>query len=293
MAWWLNNRLLLIFVEPLASILATIVFTLTFLLLFPAAFARVIILAHTAKKPVRVESTARVQNLGAKTLQIMHVERNLKFAARNGYSGAYSGGNSVVVGEQLLRVLSDEEIVGIVGHEIGHLLRRHILVKALISIVSAMALIVAFFEADQPAPYDVLAITALATFTLARIPLFWKLEYDADAVAAEHLGVNAMVSMLQRLKMFLFDGVSFSHPPLSRRIRRLQTMTSVRETPPKSVLRDTTEVTTLDKPHLGRVLLACFNSEGDTRLDLPARSVLPVTMILGATRGSNWDLTKT
>jgi hypothetical protein len=46
-------------------------------------------------------------------------------------------------------------------------------------------------------------------------PLYWRLEYDADAKAAELLGAEIILLTLRKLKTRSFDGISFTHPPLS------------------------------------------------------------------------------
>ena len=119
---------------------------------------------------------------------------------------------------------SDEEIIGVLGHECGHVLKRHLGFKGARNVLYFLAFLVASYEAGSSHAAAVLAIAGFLALYLAEIPLSWRMEYAADKFSAEKLGPGPMVSALERLKMFSPDCITFTHPPLSKRIRRIRSL---------------------------------------------------------------------
>lgn len=222
MATWIDNGLLLAFVNP-----ALVVVGGVFAVFFPLwllEFTVKIVLPRLSRRPLGPGLKERLWSLGIETLRRMNVNPKVQFMVAKGSLFAYVRKNRIVVGERLLLGASDEEIVGVVGHEIGHVVKKHVLIKGLASFATFIAFMVVFVVAGQSEFSARLALTTVFGFALAGIPLNWRLEYTADRMAAERLGVNTVVQALERLRMNNYDGVSFSHPPLSRRIRRIRSL---------------------------------------------------------------------
>ena len=114
--------------------------------------------------------------------------------------------------------------MAILGHELGHILKRHLSIKGAWNVLYFFAFLAVIYIAGQSHSSAILATTSLLALILAGIPLNWRIEYSADKFSAERLGPNPIVSALERLKMFYPDCVSFTHPPVSRRIRRIQAL---------------------------------------------------------------------
>jgi len=53
----------------------------------------------------------------------------------------------------------------------------------------------------------------------------------ADAKAAEYLGSEVVAQALEKLKTTGYTGISFTHPPMSRRIKKLQMRSSISQRP--------------------------------------------------------------
>jgi len=222
MGYWVSNWL----VSPVVNTALVVIGWLFTVILATSIFeaAVKIVLPALSRKPPSIESKNRLSNLALETLHRMNANPNVRFVVGKRFSGAYVRKDRIVVGERLLEGSSDEEIIGVVGHEVGHLLKRHKIVRGFTSFATFVAFMAVFILAGQSDFAARLGITTIAGFALAGMPLNWKLEYTADSFAAERLGANTMVLALEKLRATNYDGVSFSHPPLSRRIRRIQAL---------------------------------------------------------------------
>jgi len=222
---WTNNAGLLLLVEPPAVFLASWLFTLLLLQLFIMSVAGIARRRILSTSPVSGELKERLQKLGVDTLTRMKILRSIGLSVAKRSSSAFAYKDRIYVGEQLLQTAPDDEIIGIIAHEMGHLLTRRVrLVKNLIFSLRVIAFLIVLYVSAQSDSGLILGVTGLVAFTLARIPLNWRLEYNADAEAARRLGPDPIVVSLEKLKEANYDGVSFTHPPLSKRIRRIQAL---------------------------------------------------------------------
>jgi Zn-dependent protease with chaperone function len=220
---WTNSSFSLV-LDPAISYVATVAFTLfivAFLWILVSYFVRMF-----SRKPVAEEMRERLGRLANETMRRMSFNQRLRLVvAKRSRSAGVSkarGGTKITVGERLLQEASDEEVTGILGHEMGHVMKKHLYLKGFSTLISIILFFVVLGEAGESRPSIILGVTVILAFSLAMIPLNWRLEYAADRVAAERLGTNPVISALERLRIMSFDGVSFTHPPLSRRIRRIQ-----------------------------------------------------------------------
>jgi Zn-dependent protease with chaperone function len=224
---WINNGLLRV-LDPIISIAANVGFYGLFVVPFAWIMGK-FIFVKVFSRHVDIELKERLQRLVVETLRRMNINpKKTRFVVHNRSSsasvrrGAFR--DTVAVGEQLLRDASDEEIMGILGHEFAHALKGHLRIKAGWNTLYFFAFLAIIYRAAESHSAAILGITGLLAFFLAGIPLNWRIEYSADKFSAEKLGPTAMVSALKRLKLFYPDCVSFTHPPLSRRIRRIQAL---------------------------------------------------------------------
>jgi Zn-dependent protease with chaperone function len=127
----------------------------------------------------------------------------------------------IVIGDHFLRSATDEEVEGVLAHELVHVHQGSL--RRVMSIVAneffAVQLILIFI----PQVFIVLG-TLFALTRLLALPVSWRLEYDADRRAAERVGAEFVARGLKRLAKTGFAGTSLTHPPLSRRIARLQSL---------------------------------------------------------------------
>src|SRR5438309_3702746 len=114
---WIDNSLLLLLLDPIISAVATIVFFGLFLVPIVWIVGRFIFVRVFLRKPVAAELKERLQRLAVDTLGKMGVAPgNSRFLVGKRSSSAYArrifGKDRIVVGERLLRELSDEEVGG-------------------------------------------------------------------------------------------------------------------------------------------------------------------------------------
>ena len=225
---WLNNSLLLLILDPIISIVSTVAFYGLFVVPIVWILGK-FIFVRVFSRHVDIELKERLQRLAVETLHRMNVNPgSMRFVVQKRSSSASTRRrrykDTIGVGDQLLQSASDEEIMGVLSHECGHVLKRHLTFKGARNALYFFAFLAASYEAGRSHAAAVLAIAGFLALYLVEIPLNWRIEYAADRFSVEKLGPNPIASALERLKVFDPDCVSFTHPPLSRRIRRIRSL---------------------------------------------------------------------
>jgi heat shock protein HtpX len=164
---------------------------------------------------------------------------------------------SVAVTAGILRLLNDQELEGVIAHELGHVRNRDILISSIAATIATAITFVArmaiFFpggrDSEGRSPYAALLMLFLAPFAalLIQMAISRTREFGADATAAKYTGSpEGLASALRKLEawskripmdaspahehMFIikpFSGQAFmklfsTHPPTAERISRLQ-----------------------------------------------------------------------
>jgi heat shock protein HtpX len=166
--------------------------------------------------------------------------------------------SAVAVTRGILNLLSDDELRGVLAHELTHIRNRDILIQSVASAIGAAITYVAYmllwFGNDDNSPLAL--VGQLATFLLApiaasviQLAISRQREYAADAGGAEICGnpeslasallrleqgatakpmqVNQAAEPLYIVKPFSSKGIAglFStHPPIEERVKRLRQM---------------------------------------------------------------------
>ncbi len=196
---------------------------------------------------------------GSLSTRIAELARRLEFrvggifvmdgSKRSKHSNAYFTGlgriKRIVLYDTLISQMSEDEVLAVLAHEIGHEKKRHVLKMTAVSIALSFlafwildlmmgwkALYAAFGFAGQ-SKHALLLILSLvsgpATFFLTPAFSAWsrKHEYEADAFAAKATGAAALSSALIRLNREnasnlwphpLYSFWSYSHPSLRERL---------------------------------------------------------------------------
>ena len=166
---------------------------------------------------------------------------------------------AVAATEGILRTLNDEELAGVLGHELAHVQHRDILISSVAATLAAAIMMLARFamffgsgrsEHDREGSNPLVALATIIVAPLAaaliQAAISRSREYDADAGGAKIAGgPNGLVSALRKIEaaaqvvpmdanpatahMFIIKpfsaqglmGLFSSHPPTERRIEAL------------------------------------------------------------------------
>jgi len=141
-----------------------------------------------------------------------------KFKTKPRLRNAYVFGKTLVIGELLLEELTKAEILGVVGHEFGHIKGRDGLLRPLFILpILALALL-----GWGNLPPQMSSIALLAYTMVMMTPINWHLECKADKFSRDLVGKDAIKSALLHLgKKDKIDEPSESHPSTAKRIKKL------------------------------------------------------------------------
>jgi heat shock protein HtpX len=166
--------------------------------------------------------------------------------------------SAVAVTEGITKLLSEDELRGVIAHELAHINNRDILTQSVASAIGAMITYLAYFflwfGGDDESPLGLIGSLALVLLaplaaSLIQLAVSRQREYAADATGAQFCGnpeslasallrleegakampmqVNQATEPLYIVKPFAGGGIAglFStHPPIEERVRRLRQM---------------------------------------------------------------------
>jgi len=141
-----------------------------------------------------------------------------KFKTKPGLRNAYVFRKTLVIGEPLLEELSGIGIMGVVGHELGHIKGKDGILRPLFTLpVVALAL---FSWSNLP---PIMSSIALLPYTMVVMtPINWHFEYKADKFARGILGKESIkLALLYLCRKEKIDEPSESHPSTIKRIKKL------------------------------------------------------------------------
>lgn len=171
----------------------------------------------------------------------------------NAYFTGFGRAKRIVFFDTLLERLSNNEIVAVLAHELGHFKRKHIIKRIVFMAIASLAFLAALaWVLPQPWLYTAFGFAvdtgltspgvALVLFSLVLPPLlFWlapiasaysrKHEFEADSYAAQVAGRDDLIAALTKLYKDnantltpdpLYSAYHHSHPPAMIRIAHLQ-----------------------------------------------------------------------
>jgi len=236
-AWWLILGLLVTLVNVLLARIAPI-------LLLPI-FYKIVPMEDGALKE-RITALCGSAGIRFEGIYRFNLSKNTRKA-----NAAFTGigkAKRILLGDTLLKDFTDEEIETVVGHELGHYLRRHILIGIAVgTLATFLGLFVAarlytwsLAQAGFAGLTDLAALPLLAIwlslFAVVTMPpgnmLSRKHEREADAFAVQLTGNPAgFASALRKLAARnladpephpLVEFLFYSHPSIRRRLRMVE-----------------------------------------------------------------------
>jgi heat shock protein HtpX len=166
--------------------------------------------------------------------------------------------SAVAVTQGITKLLSEDELRGVISHELAHIRNRDILTQSVASAIGAMITYLAYFflwfGSEDESPLSLVANLAMVLLapiaaSLIQLAVSRQREYAADATGAEFCGnpeslasallrleegakaipmqVNQATEPLYIVKPFSGGGMAklFStHPPIEERVKRLRQM---------------------------------------------------------------------
>ena len=215
-----------------------------------------IALATYRAQPVTREELPRVYEVVERMTQRIGLPMPKIYVIPTDSPNAFATGRnpkhaSVAVTQGILSLLNDEELEGVLAHELGHVNNRDILISSIAATIAGAVTFVArfgFFFGDRDSRRGGLLMLILAPFAamLIQLAVSRSREYQADATGAHFTGnPYALASALAKLDaysrrvpmvatpstahLFIIQpllGMSFgnlfsTHPPIAKRIERL------------------------------------------------------------------------
>jgi heat shock protein HtpX len=226
-------------------------------------FSDKIALASAGAKPVSEQEAPGLYQMVRELTTRADIPMPRLYIIPNDQPNAFATGrnpshSAVAVTQGIMRLLSEDELRGVVSHELAHIRNRDILTQSVASAIGAMITWIAYmflwFGGEDESPLGLVANLALfilapISASLIQLAISRQREYSADATGAQFCGnpeslasallrleegakampmqVNQATEPLYIVKPFSGGGIAglFStHPPIEERVRRLRQM---------------------------------------------------------------------
>jgi len=201
------------------------------------------------ESPLRKKIEAFAEKAGFRLKNIYVIDGSKRSTKANAYFSGFGPKKRIVLFDTLMKEFSDEEIVAVLGHEIGHYKKKHVL-RGLILSVIITGLMLFLFSAIVDSPllsralgaetpnfhlglivfgilYSPLSLLiGLATNNLSR-----KNEFEADRFVRENYDSRYLAEALKKLSVKNLSNMvphpayvffHYSHPPLLSRLAKLE-----------------------------------------------------------------------
>lgn len=217
-------------------------------------YARLIVPLFNKQTPLSEGSLrTKIENYAKKegfTIdKIFVIDGSKRSSKANAYFSGFGSEKRVTLYDTLINDLEEEEIVGVLAHEVGHYKKNHIIINMILSIlVTGFTLWLLSLFVGNPLLSHALGVEkpgfhiGLIAFGLLYSPiseitgllmnyLSRKFEYQADDFAKNTFAAQPLISGLKKLSKNSLSNltphpayvfVHYSHPPLSKRINNLR-----------------------------------------------------------------------
>lgn len=219
-------------------------------------YTKVIVPIFNKLKPLEDSSLKQkifefADSVGYEVNKISVIDASKRSTKLNAYFSGFGKVKQVVLYDTLIEKMTEEEIVAVLAHEIGHSKHKHIilnLVSAVLSMSIYILLIMIFFAnpifSTSFGFSEISYGFSLILYLIVLSPIFLienlitnyisrKFEYQADRYAAINYDKEHLISALKILSRENFSNLTphplyvkfyYSHPPLAERIKHLMSI---------------------------------------------------------------------
>jgi STE24 endopeptidase len=202
-----------------------------------------------ADGPLRTEIEAFARKTGFKLKNIYIIDGSKRSTKANAYFSGFGPKKRIVLYDTLRNELTDEEIVAVLAHEIGHYKKKHVLAALIMSVfITGLMLFLFSLVVNNPALSIALGATGssfhlgLIVFGILYSPLSLligmfsnyisrKNEFEADKFAGDNYNPEILANSLKKLSVRNLSNMMphpayvffhYSHPPLLSRLEKLE-----------------------------------------------------------------------
>jgi len=189
------------------------------------------------------------KKVGFELKDIFVIDGSKRSTKANAYFSGFGSEKRITLYDTLIKDLTNEEIVAVLAHEVGHYKKKHIIINLILSIVlTGITLWFLSLFIENPVLSEALNVKVpsfhigLITFGILYSPISEitglivnvvsrTFEYQADNYAKETYGSEALVTSLKKLSKNNFSNLTphpamvfihYSHPTLLQRIKNLK-----------------------------------------------------------------------
>lgn len=189
------------------------------------------------------------QKVGFELQNIFVIDGSKRSTKANAYFSGFGKEKRITLFDTLINDLTEDEIVAVLAHEVGHYKRKHIIVNLIVSLLTTgLTLYILSLFINHPEISLAIGVStpsfhaALVGFALLYSPiseitglimnyLSRKFEFQADDFAKTTFAAAPLISSLKKLSRKSLSNltphpayvfVHYSHPPLVERIRNLK-----------------------------------------------------------------------
>ncbi len=188
------------------------------------------------------------QKVGFELKNIYIIDGSKRSTKANAYFSGFGSEKRITLFDTLVNDLTEEEVVAVLAHEVGHYKKKHIIFNLIAStLTTGLTLWIFSLLINQPLLAEALGASttsfhlSLIAFGLLYSPISTltglimnvvsrKFEYQADQYAKDTFNASYLISSLKKLSSKSLSNLTphpayvyfnYSHPPLQKRIKNL------------------------------------------------------------------------
>jgi len=198
---------------------------------------------------LRIEIEKFAQRTGFKLRDIYVIDGSKRSSKANAYFSGLGPKKRIVLFDTLIKEMTEDEIVAVLAHEIGHYKKRHVLMTLVFSVLLTGIMLFLFslvinnpslsraLGAEKPSFHMGLIVFGILYSPLSLIIglvsnyISRKNEFDADRFVKENFKPEFLAQALKKLTVKNLSNMiphpayvvfHYSHPPLLRRLQKLE-----------------------------------------------------------------------